>query len=95
MKLRLLTAGALSASLLLAACGGGSYNDGGIITSPTPPVINTPPATAGASTAGLVSFTADQTALSADTATPVVLDDFVLPADAMDATVAIATPNDA
>ncbi|CAN5150001.1 hypothetical protein BH11PSE10_BH11PSE10_07800 [soil metagenome] len=90
MNQRLLIAGLFAASLL-AACGGGSS-----YTEPTipPVVINTPPPTASASIAGLVSYTAAQTALSAD-AEVVVLDDFVLPSGAMDSDVAVPTPNDA
>ena len=93
MNNRLLIAG-LSAASLLAACGGGSYNESPIVVTPPLVVINTPPPAATASIAGLVSFTAAQTALSAD-AELVVLDDYVLPSDAMDSTVAVSTPNDA
>ena len=90
MNHRLLIASSF-ATCLLAACGGGSYTEPPVVTMPT---INTPPATATASIAGLVSFTAAQTALSAD-AELVVLDDYVLPSDAMDSAVAVSTPNDA
>lgn len=90
MNHRLLIA-SLCASSLLAACGGGSSTEAPVVMMP---VINTPPPAATASIAGLVSFTAAQTALSTD-AEVVVLDDYVLPGDAMDATVAVATPNDA
>ena len=81
----------LAAASLLAACGGGSYSEPPVVVAP---VINTPPPAATASIAGLVSFTAAQTALSAE-AEVVVLDDFVLPSDAMDSAVAVPTPNDA
>ena len=84
----------LLAAVLLSACGGGSDID-----TPTTPVMpvadNKPPASAAASTSGLVSYTSTQTTLSAETAVVVELDDFVLPSDAMDSTLAIATPNDA
>lgn len=91
MNYRLLFS-SLAAASLLAACGGGSS-----YTEPpdgVAPVINTPPPTASASIAGLVSYTAMQAALSAD-AEVVVLDDFVLPSGAMDSDVPVATPNDA
>ena len=82
----------LAAASLLAACGGGSsYTEPPVVVAP---VINTPPPAATASIAGLVSYTAAQTALSAD-AEVVVLDDFVLPSDAMDSAVPVPTPNDA
>ena len=82
----------LAAASLLAACGGGSsYTEPPVVVAP---VINTPPPAATASIAGLVSYTAAQTALSAD-AEVVVLDDFVLPGGAMDSDVAVPTPNDA
>jgi len=83
--------GSLFAAGLLAACGGGSTTDEPVVVAP---VINTPPPSASASIAGLVSFTVVQTALSAD-AEVVVLDDYVLPTDAMDSTVPVPTPNDA
>ena len=81
----------LAAASLLAACGGGSSTEAPVVVAP---VINTPPPSASASIAGLVSFTVAQTALSAD-AELVVLDDFVLPSDAMDSAVPVPTPNDA
>ena len=90
MNQRLLIS-SLAAACLLAACGGGSSTESLVVVAP---VLNTPPPTASASIAGLVSFTAAQTALSAN-ADVVVLDDYVLPSDAMDSTVAVPTPNDA
>lgn len=84
----------LLAAALLSACGGSSDADAPV--TPVMPVAdNKPPASAAASTSGLVSYTSAQTALSADTTAVVELDDFVLPSDAMDSAVAIATPNDA
>jgi len=90
MNYRLLI-GSLLAAGLLAACGGGSTTDEPVVVAP---VINTPPPSASASIAGLVSFTVVQTALGAD-AEVVVLDDYVLPTDAMDSSVPVPTPNDA
>ena len=81
----------LAAACLLAACGGG---DGSSEAPVVTPVINTPPPAATASIAGLVSFTVAQAALSADVDV-VVLDDYVLPSDAMDSAVPVPTPNDA
>jgi uncharacterized lipoprotein YbaY len=89
MNTRLLFS-SLAAVSLLAACGGGSSTEAPVAG----PVINTPPPSASASITGLVSFTVTQAALSAD-AELVVLDDYVLPSDAMDSAVPVPTPNDA
>lgn len=70
MKTRILISLA-SAAVLLAACGGGS--DDAVVV---PPVTSEVPASANASSVGLVSYLTDLSLASADMLEPVSLDTF-------------------
>lgn len=77
---------------LLAACGGG---DDAVTPPPTtqPAADDKPPASAAASMSGFVSYASEQSG-KAEATTLISLDDFTLPAEALDSTAPIATPND-
>lgn len=78
---------------LLAACGGG---DDDAVTPPPatqPAADDKPPAAAAASMSGFVGYASEQSG-KAEATTLIALDDFTLPAEALDSTAPIPTPND-
>jgi hypothetical protein len=81
----------LLASAVLAACSGGPAPDP---VPAGPASSNLPPASASASTQGLVAYTATLAASADDTAQAIDLSRYTLPTDGVDTAVAIATPND-
>jgi hypothetical protein len=92
MKIRMIRLGVAAALTagVLAGCGGGGRND------PRTPEDggNLPPASASASTDGMVAYTALQAKTRRDTADGVDLSAYALPDDATDALAPVATPND-
>lgn len=78
---------------ILAACGGGSDDDMTPPPTQPPAADDKPPAVAAASMSGFVSYASEQSG-KAEATTLIALDDFTLPAEALDSAAPIATPND-